>query len=67
MFLDNLNGVLIASVVDGHVKFGSNMDDESVWSLLATSLVSQSHMLGVDKVSTHELLDTAWECVEEQN
>lgn len=65
--MDNSNGALVVSVNDDNVKFSSNMDDESVWSLLAMSLVSQSHMLGVDKVSTHELLDVAWERVEEQN
>jgi len=65
--LDSLNGVLVVNVNDGEVKFGSDMDDETVWASLAMALASQSHMLGVDKVSTHELLDVAWKRVEGQN
>jgi len=63
--LDNLNGVLVINVKDGDVKFDSDMDDETAWASLAMALVSQSHKLGVDKVSTRELLDIAWQRVEE--
>ena len=63
--MDNLNGVLVINVKDGDVKFDSDMDDETAWASLAMALVSQSHKLGVDKVSTRELLDIAWQRVEE--
>lgn len=63
--MDNLNGVLIASVVDGDVKFGSDMSDEGAWALLMMALISQSHKLGLENSSTHSLLDIAWERVEE--
>lgn len=65
MFLDELNGVLVASVVDGNLKFGSDMSDEGAWALLMMALISQSHKLGLGNSSTHSLLDTAWERVEE--
>ena len=63
--MDNLNGVLMASVVDGDVKFGSDMSDEGAWALLMMALISQSHKLGLENSSTHSLLDIAWERVEE--
>jgi len=63
--LDSLNGVLVVNVNDGEVKFGSDMDDETVWASLAMALVSQSHKLGLGNISTRELLDIAWQRVEE--
>lgn len=65
MFLDNLNGVLVASVVDGNLKFGSDMSDEGAWALLMMALISQSRKLGLENSSTHELLDVAWKRAEE--
>ena len=67
MRLDNLNGILVINVKDGDVKFGSDMDDETAWASLAMALVSQSHKLGLGNISTHKVLDVAWERAEEQN
>lgn len=64
--MDNLNGVLVVNVNNGDVKFGSDMDDETIWAALAMALVSQSHKLGLGNISAHEMLDVAWERVEEQ-
>jgi len=64
--LDNLNGMLVINVKDGDVKFGSDMDDEMAWASLAMALASQSHKLGLGNISTHKVLDVAWERVEEQ-
>lgn len=55
----------MASVVDGDVKFGSDMSGEGAWALLMMALISQSHKLGLENSSTHSLLDIAWERVEE--
>ena len=63
--MDNLNGVLVVNVNNGDVKFGSDMDDETIWAALAMALVSQSHKLGLGNISTHKVLDIAWERVEE--
>jgi len=65
--LDNLNGILVVNVDNGAVKFASDMGDEDTWALLMMALFSQSHKLGIDKTSAHELLDVAWKRVEEQN
>lgn len=64
--MDNLDGVLVASVVDGNLKFGSDMSDEGAWALLMMALVSQSHKLELENSSVHELLDVALERAEEQ-
>lgn len=63
--MDNLNGVLVVNVNNGDVKFGSDMDDETAWATLVMALVSQSHKLGLENSSTHELLDVAWKRAEE--
>jgi len=64
--LGNLNGVLVVNVRDSNVKFCSDMSDEDTWASLAMALVSQSHKLGLGNISTHKVLDVAWEHVEEQ-
>lgn len=63
--MDNLNGVLVVNVNNGDVKFESDMDDETIWATLAVALVSQSYKLGLGNISTHKMLDVAWERVEE--
>lgn len=64
--MDDLNGMLVASVVNGDLKFGSDMSDEAAWALLMMALVSQSHKLELENSSVHELLDVALERAEEQ-
>lgn len=64
--MNNLNGVLVVNVNNGDVKFESDMDNEMIWASLAMALVSQSHKLGLGNTLTHEVLDVAWERVEEQ-
>lgn len=64
--MDNLDGVLVASISDGELKFGSDMSDEAAWALLMMALVSQSHKLELENSSVHELLDVALEHAEEQ-
>lgn len=64
--MDSLNGVLVINVNNGDVKFGSDMTDETIWAALAMALVSQSYKLGLGNISTHKVLDVAWERVEEQ-
>ena len=64
--MGNLNGVLVINVKDGDVKFSSDMSDEDTWASLAMALVSQSHKLGLGNISTHKVLDVAWEQVEKQ-
>lgn len=64
--MGDLNGVLVVNVNNGDVKFESDMNDETIWATLAMALVSQSYKLGLENSSVHELLDVAWERVEEQ-
>ena len=64
--MDNLNGVLVINVKDGDVKFSSDMSDETAWASLAMALVSQSRRVGLGNISTHKVLDVAWERVEKQ-
>lgn len=64
--MDNLDGVLVASISDGELKFSSDMSDEAAWALLMMALVSQSHKLELENSSVHELLDVALERAEEQ-